>query len=62
MTENFNMVDKSEEDGMMMLMEHGCDGEAMINEWIGGGEVLENGLWNEEDMWTLLQQQFGDDV
>ncbi|KAL4038937.1 transcription factor MYB108-like protein [Cucumis melo var. makuwa] len=60
--ENFNMVDTTEEDRVVMLMEHGCDvGEAM-NEWIGGEELLENGLWNEEDMWSLLQQQFGDDV
>ncbi|CAK9310194.1 unnamed protein product [Citrullus colocynthis] len=53
--ENFNLVGTSEEDRMVMLMEHGCDGEAM-NGWIGGGELLENGFWNGEDMWSFLEQ------
>lgn len=60
MTENFNVVHTSEEEGMVMLMEQGCDGEA-TDGWTGGGELLDCGFWNEEDMW-FLQQQFGDDV
>ncbi|XP_022151294.1 transcription factor MYB78 [Momordica charantia] len=60
-TENFNLVGIGEDhDGTVMLMEHSCDGVA-VNGWIGGGESLDDGFWDEEDLW-FLQQQFGDDV
>lgn len=54
MTENLNLVDTSEEDEIAMLMEQGCDVAAMDG-WIGGEELLENGVWDEEDMWFLQQ-------
>lgn len=52
--------DTSEKDEMVVLTDQGYDGDTM-NELIGWEESLENGLWNEEDMW-FLQQQFSDDV
>ncbi|KAG7014293.1 Transcription factor JAMYB [Cucurbita argyrosperma subsp. argyrosperma] len=51
-TEDFSLVGTSEEEGMMMVVQQGCDGEA-TNGWIGGGELLEDGFWDGEDMWFL---------
>ncbi|XP_022959635.1 transcription factor MYB78-like [Cucurbita moschata] len=54
--ENFKLIGTSEKDEMVILTDQGYDGDTM-NELIGWEESLENGLWNEEDMW-FLQQQF----